>query len=383
MPMPKDVKIAGALLTTSLCLSALLSAYPLRCFVFLGWYGWTVCTHAWFPWQMARSYPFQQWTRLYFLSFLCVGTYALMQPWIPDPFLTQWITPSIGRPNAFAYEPSFYALYMTPFVMIVTLRRLLFREVSWGLVAWVSAAFLISTSTSTLFAYGICAFMVLLFQPLYKSGRSGRLWLFLTAGFTGIGALFPSLSRQFFFKFFTLQGWMHTSFLTRAIGIKNAWLIFKERPFFGVGLGAYPLALYEKWKQGDPRYTIPAEGELFDLANPVKIFEPTNVATEVLASLGLLGAVACLLAVGLYLRYALRALRRPQADPEEKRWVFLFMIATLTMLCVLQFNQGTLRTYVWSHAFLTLGFFSRCLSSSSVSCATSSEPSWRASPTRF
>ena len=89
------------------------------------------------------------------------------------------------------------------------------------------------------------------------------------------------------------------------------------------------------------------------MENPLKLFEPSNVMTEILASVGIVGCVAFLCILFCYLRTAKQVLQAQETSPEKKHWTFLFLISALVLLVVLQFNQGLLRTYTWTHLALT------------------------------
>ncbi len=255
------------------------------------------------------------------------------------------------RPNAFAYEPSYYALYMTPFMVMANLSYLLKKGICLGHVCAINFLYLISASTSALFAYAIFFIVILFFQNLRKTAlkhMSGA-FLFLTL----LAVTFPSIAKNFFLKFF-FQGFMsHHSFYERWVGIVNCWKIFLAKPFLGIGVGAIPPFLYSAFSSGDPKFIFIATPE--DIArssNPLKFFEPSNVATEILGSCGILGILAFAFLLFCYCAQAKKAYK--EADAERKHWILLFFVSGVVTLVVLQFNQGLFRTYIWAH--LALGF---------------------------
>jgi len=356
-------------------LSLFQSPYKNRCILFLGWYGFILLFYVFLPYFLIFRLNEQKIFKLYFASFLCVGIYACFQlllslvGWM-DPFITQHIIKdSIARPDAFAYEPSFYALYMTPFVMMVNFHYLtkqngpffLFRSLSLKQVLFVNFLFLISTSTSTFFAYGFFFFFffLLLWTRHFSRFYTRFLWFLLSciSMCVVVGALFPSLISNFFMKFFFHGFLSHHSFFLRFIGIKNAWSIFLNYPFLGVGMGGVPPHLLDAWFRGDLHFILePITASVLahlDLSSLIKFFEPTNVFTEILASLGLLGAGACLFLMGVFYQQVKRAVKK---DPFI---VINLSLSTLIMLIVLQFNQGLFRTYIWVHFAITFAFIEK------------------------
>ena len=117
----------------------------------------------------------------------------------------------------------------------------------------------------------------------------------------------------------------------------RCWDLFLENPFFGVGLGGVGKELYMQHHFGDAAVL---------LTNPtleqLEPFDPMNVTTEILASLGLFGTFAFALLLFRCAKYL-----RPHTP---------FFLSTIVMLTALQFNQGLFRPYVWVHLALALGY---------------------------
>lgn len=231
--------ISLLILTASLAISFLLSSYKKRCFFFLIWYGITLLLYFLLPYLLIRYHDYKKVFSLYLLSFLCVGIYAFLQlllslAGLHDPFANQFISGEVVRSNAFAYEPSFYALYMTPFIVMVNYHFLADREepfyffgrLTYPKIFLINFLYFSSTSTSTIFAFAIFCFCLLFFSQVRR-----HLWKFSIA-FTGIffllGIISPFLMRQFYLKFF-YSGLGHGSFMERWTGIVNAWKVFLGR----------------------------------------------------------------------------------------------------------------------------------------------------------
>ncbi|MFZ0565414.1 MAG: O-antigen ligase family protein [Chlamydiales bacterium] len=348
------------------------SPYKKRCAFFLAWYGFTLLFYVVLPYFLIFKLDEQKIFKLYLASFICVGLYACLQlffsllGWV-DPFVVQYIKEGIARPSALSYEPSFYALYMTPFVMMVNFHYLTqhdksffcFRYISIRHVLFVNGLFLISTSTSTFFAYGFFFFLFFFAfrKRFFSSSRFFRFFL----SFSMLGALFgllcPSMMKNFFMKFFFHGFLSHHSFFLRFLGIKNAWMIFLNHPFLGVGIGGIPPHLLDAWLEGKAGYILgsPVSKLLSqaDIPNLLKVFEPTNVVTEILASLGVLGIIAFFFLSFVFYRQVKKSIC---VDPYI---VLNLAFSTLIMLIVLQFNQGLFRTYVWVHFAMTFAFIEK------------------------
>lgn len=345
----------------SLLLSFFLSPYKSRCLFFLFFYGFTVLCYVFLPYFLIMRFGIQKVMRLYLFSFLAVGAYAVLQCLAStigflDPFAQQMIN-GIVRPNAFAFEPSFYALYMTAFVMLVNFHFLsapkepffMFRSINAKKLSICNGLFLVSTATTAAFAYFVFFFVLLALSPgRYLPGFKKRFFYFaLSCGacLALLGLIAPFLVKQLFLKFFFSGFMTHHSFFERWIGIQNAWKIFLEHPWAGIGLGGIPPYLMDAWLAGNERYTYLGAPILSrcDVVNMLKFFEPSNVCTELLASLGLIGLCAFSWLVFALVKQGKKAL------PMNPPLAFNLLISTLVMLIVLQFNQGLLRTYVWVH----------------------------------
>jgi hypothetical protein len=366
-----------ALFSTSLFVSFLFSPYKARCFFFMGWYGFTMLCYFFLPYLAMFVLNTKKFLFLYFLSFLLVGLVAPLQLVLSalgiSFFAEQYIDSRLVRPNAFAYEPSFFALYMTPFMILLNLHFMLqkqrnfylFKTVSWKKIIFVNGLFLASTATTTLFTY-LIFFLFLFFltiapgwkdmRPLLKSAVK-KILLFSIVLFGGLFFLFPNLSKKFYLKFF-FQGFAsHHSFFERWVGIINSWKIFLEHPLVGIGIGGIPPYLCEAWLRNDSTFIFLKQAELVNHYEQfIKLFEPSNVFTEVLASLGIFGLLALSFLMYGYIQTVVQAMKKFRHDEGKKIWIGLFFISVCVMLIVLQFNQGFFRTYIWAHCAIAYAF---------------------------
>lgn len=376
-------------LSASLGLSFVCSPYKGRCFYFLGWYGMTIVCYLGLPYLLFRLFEPKKILQLYFASFLLVGLIAALQ-WVFSfagftiPFASQIIRGTLVRPNAFAYEPSYYALYMTPFVVIATLHALLqkegdfflFRKMTKKKLLFIHLLFLISTATSTLFSYFIfaCVLAVIWATTGWRKSIPLKAKTILGGGICIAGLMaflwvaFPDIAKQFYLKFFVQDFRSHHSFFERWAGIVNAWKIFLEHPLTGVGIGGIPTHLYDAWLKGDTSYLfLFQEDWIVDYERAIKLFEPSNVWTEVLASTGVVGAVAFLFLLYCYGQLVHQTRNDKSLDLFLRNWVFIFFVSVIVMLIVLQFNQGLLRTYIWTHFAIAFAFTECALSKTKLS----------------
>lgn len=369
-------------LAASFFISFYYSPYRTRCFFFLGWFGFTALFYLFLPYLFFHLFDPKKILKLYLASFFCVGVIAFLQ-WlisfcgVAAPFAVQMIRGTIVRPNAFAYEPSFYALYMTPFVVMATLHYylqknadfFLFKTLTLKKLLIIHFFFLISTATSTVFAYFIF-FSVLSLVCMATSWKKivpsyGKIVLksvvILTCLFLVVWVIFPKIMEQFYLKFFVQDFRLHHSFFERWAGIVNAWKIFVEHPLIGVGIGGIPPHLFDAWSRGETGYLFLFTGQVPDYERVMKLFEPSNICTELLASLGIVGAAAFLFFIFCYIQKVNEVKKLQSIDPLLIRWVFILFISVLVMLIVLQFNQGLFRTYIWTHFAIAYAFTERAI----------------------
>ena len=124
-------------------------------------------------------------------------------------------------------------------------------------------------------------------------------------------------------------------------------LLFKENPIFGVGIGGVGPHLHKVLENGVVATTL----------KEMEIHDPTNVFTEILASLGLVG----LMVFGfLFYKYWILFKEVMQKSLsltiDERRTAIALMLSLVCTLIVLQFNQGLFRSYIWVHAAITLSY---------------------------
>ncbi|NGX59033.1 MAG: hypothetical protein KR126chlam3_00177 [Chlamydiae bacterium] len=372
-----DRKLVLGLLAVacSLFISFYYSPYRSRCFYFCGWFGLTILCYFVLPYLLLLHLNTRKIIKLYLFSFMLVGLYGCAQLLFSfigflDPFCGQFIVMGkIVRPNAFTYEPSYYALYMTPFVIMANLHYLLrkghdffiFKSLNLSHLLLINFFYFVSCSTGALFAFIIffCLLLALRIGSLKKKVLKYASLFSLSSILLAL--LLPAFSKTYFLKFFTLKFFLHHSFHERWCQIYNCFKIFIHHPLKGVGLGGVPVYLSERCVNGDPGYmfTLVQERAALSATNPVKYFEPSNITTEIIASLGLLGILAFSYLIGYFVRSARQALRSKNLNQTQKHWILLFFISTLVTLMVWQFSQGLFRIYIWTHLGLFFAFLKK------------------------
>lgn len=331
------------------------------------------------PLNLMRLFDKDKLLRIYFLSFVCVGLHALAQCLLSffgiiEPFALQTIgATQVVRGQSWLYEPSYYALFATPFVFFLNARYLLRSVNSPRLITVLGANFLliVSTSTGAFFSYFIFFCLCLVFSCFsmvkrHFSGLRRRVCRFAAVFLVCMGALglcFKHLFLHTFLKFFYIGFFLHWSFIDRYDKIVECWNIFCSAPFFGIGLRSIEHYLYltahfnteillnadYQWKELFARYTA------------------TNVLMEVLASLGLFGLSAFVVLGLVVVRLFCATIRDPRVSLEEKKTLFSFFLSAVMMMICLQFNQELFRNYVWAHMGISVGYLLkvRVLASSS------------------
>lgn len=328
------------------------------------------------PYLLVMNLEEKKILSLYFSSFMAVGIYGLWQFSLgffgmQDTFTPQKID-SLNRANAFAAEPSYYALYFTPYIAItlstyllnctIAAKAFLNRQITLKNLVFINILFLASTASSAFFAYFVYVFLLLLLgfskqnRLLKLNLKKIAILLILLLSSTTLILIFSGVNKEVFIKFF-ISGIKHNSFNERWRNIMNSYHVFLEHPVFGVGLGSVRSYIYDA-------YYKPFSEYLGSHLNPVTLptdLEPANVFTEILASLGCFGLVTFALFFMNYLSFFKKLFKLPTMGIPDKKWGMCLLLSTLTMLICLQFNGGVFRTYIWVHLALTQAYVNKQL----------------------
>lgn len=358
--------IGFLVLLSSFVFSAVQGIYPYRSFGYVLVALVTYAIYFLLPLNLMLLFDSEKILKVYFASFLVVGLHAALQlllsgVGIIDPFVTQYVNSSIARGQAMTYEPSFYALYAIPFVVYANVKYLLACRWNFSSVftiIGINALLLMSTSTGAFFSYFVfCSIgFAISYLPLLSTIAQGlhrNLSVFIgifSVTFCAMGLVFKNIFIDTFYKFFTMGFFSHWSFLDRWKGIVEAWNLFCQFPVFGLGLGGigYYRCMHAYREEQNQLYA-----PVLDLLEP---FDPTNMLTETLASLGLYGVLAFSYFGWTIYKIVSKLLRNPLVSLKEKQTTIAFLISIIVMLVCLQFNQGIFRSYIWTHIGIFVGY---------------------------
>ncbi len=361
--MDKTLFVCFLGLLSACCISSLFSCNPLRSLGYAAVAAFSYVMYFLLPLNLFRLFDRRLLLRLYFASFIVIGVHACSQFLcgffgMIDPFVTQVYGDKLVRAQSWTYEPSYYALFMTPFVVYMNAQFLIAEKkerLSFILIVGCNALLLVSTATSGFFSYFIFLLTCLCLLPQYRGlfpqffKRICRFALAFLVFCSGIGILFTQYISLTYFKFFNWEFFKHISFRERWERITFAWKTFCEHPLWGTGLGDPEQQLYATTHFNNPHILLHHPTlDMFDT------FTMTNVFTEVLASLGLYGISVLLLTIYIMIK-KLHMARKNLPRPDQIIIVPLLTSLVVMVLC-LQFNQGIFRNYVWVHMAISMGF---------------------------
>lgn len=364
--MKKEVALPLILMTFCVILSFILSPYKKRCSVFLGFYGMTLLIYFWLPYQMLLKFGAAKVLKSYLSSFVFVGLTAL-------PQLVGFVSSHFrDRPRAFTYEPSYLALYMTPFIVMATIHYICSRDKDFYITKKINrfsfllyhVMFVISFSSSAFVSYLLLAALLLAFLfvrqfHLYRA-NIGKFLFLMVASIGVLFAILPKYIPLILLKVVNFKYLLyHHSFQERLIANRATWAAFTDASFTGVGLGGFPSYRFSQWLAKDPRcmHYLSYDNIMAD-PNPIRLFESSNVFLEMLATFGVGGicVMICFMCSFFYLA--------KRSAKTEYIWTLNFVFSTAIMMLVLQINQGLLRTYVWVHVALAFAYFVKTIQSS-------------------
>jgi hypothetical protein len=367
MTLPRSILYPSIWILLSMLVSAFLSAHPLRSCIYAGGYIFNFIFYFLIPVNLFRFFDTKDILRVYSLAFSCLGLYAVSQLifssiGIYDPLATQRVG-TIARGQAWTYEPSYYALYMTAYVMFRNALAVFGSKEEFSLkkslkLLGINSFLLVSTSTGIIFSYPVF-FLVSMgmfcLRPIRRLASYARQRILkFIAICCVLGGILSWLFWEYFvmsfFKFFYFGFMMHGSFVARLEGIVSCIILFIEYPLLGVGVGGVGPHLFAKSSLYDTHPVTLQEVESFD---------PTNVFTEILASLGIVGLLGFAWLSFAFYRSFKGVIVSAQISQSDKIVAVALFISLILMMFVLQFNQGLFRPYVWIHAGIVYGYLNR------------------------
>ncbi len=364
--LPRPILNAFILILGSMLLSAMFGTAPGRSLGYVAVFLFNFIFYFFLPLQILKMIELDRFFSTYWKSFVVMALYATGQVLLSlfgiyDSFALQRVG-FIARGQAFLYEPSYYALYMIPYVMFLNGERLLQNKGRGAfpqrlklfcqnmlLVISTSTGLLVSYATFfAIYALGTLSQRLGFVRLLILRKMQKALFIFLLS--MGVMTfLFYEMALYSIFKFFYF-GWSHISFAARWEGIVQSFKIFLAHPLLGVGIGGVGPALLEKESVYDSKIETLPEFEAFD---------PTNCFTEILASLGMIGFLAFGYLGMIFFKAYNRVMKNKTISFSAKKMATTLFFSLIIMGVALQMNQGLFRPYVWIHAAVVYGYLQR------------------------
>jgi len=360
----RRLTLAFVFILVSLFISALFGGSPKRSMGYIGIYLFNFVCYFFLPLQIVQSMNLPHVLRLYWSSFAFVGLYAVLQVGLSIfgiyvPFAMQRIG-TLARGQSWSYEPSYYALYMIPYVMFHNGLALFQDKMSHPFknrfkLFCRNLLLIISTSTGLIVSYPVFffAFIVKVINPLsyfVTKQKIFKIVLVFLGSLAAFTVLFFEIALNSVYKFFYYGFTTHHSFWARWHGIVDALETFFKSPLIGQGLGGVSSHRFLEESAYDVKMETLAEFESYD---------PTNCFTEVLASLGIVGLLAFVYLGWVFYRSFQEVMKDSAVDLESKKKAAALFISLVVMIVALQMNQGLFRPYVWIHAAVGYGYFQR------------------------
>lgn len=351
--LQRNVFLCFSLIFLSMVISSVFSVHSTRSLAYS--FVWIFVFFAYFlsAVNLMQGLEENKLLKAYLASYYLIGSYAAAQFFcsifgVILPFSVQNVI--FVRGSGFAHEASFYALYAIPIVSFINSQWLFSPKKSIGVlqVIFANLFLIVSTSTTALLSYLV--FFGIAFCVSSLKAKLIRWFSSIAIGFALVCCAFYEMFKHTFLKFF-YAGLVHESFQDRLKGITSAMKLFFQYPLFGVGLGG--VGPYLALQRFCPAYT----GEVTDAeCVGLEPYNPTNVCTEILASLGLFGFLCFLALIVIIFRTIRQVLRKKSLLPQERVNLLSFFISTAVMLVCLQVNQGLFRSYIWVHLGLGFGY---------------------------
>lgn len=299
--------------------------------------------------------------KVYIFSFLFVSFFALYQFVAPffgfTPYLANaFFASNIPRVNAFTYEPGCLATYLMPGLVLALFWR---KNNVYPLLSSIAIVILSTVIVLTTSRAGwvglilIVVFFVLL--PVFISmfiRRTKKISLAVIGILIFVIILLSPIIYFFRDSFYTFASSLSSdnfsaSFGPRFQGIADSLEIFYSKPIFGAGIGALGAHILNRPDQfAFPTYADPD----FDVWN----IGGTNVATEILASLGIVGFFCWVWLIYRFIKYGYYLISKTTFSLEWRSTLEGLLMGFIIQLIVLQFNQNFFRAYVILHMGLTL-----------------------------
>lgn len=301
--------------------------------------------------------------KIYLLSFLFVAIFGFIQFFLPlasvdAPLAKAFLVDGIPRVNAFSYEPAQFTTYMLPGLVIFLFFFLFSGKINiinrfWIKIGSILLPSIIILSTARTGWIGLALiFIVLFFSGLrffLKRWKINKPILKLIILSVVLVVLILPIVYFFYDQFiFFFEGMFNgQASAYRWQGVLYSLKVFWENPILGVGIGGLGAYMIDKPSEFDLSKIAMDSGNVWNVSG-------TNVATEILATLGILGFLVWLWLLYRFLKYVWQR-KNNYMVPYEWRMILggLFW-GFVVQIIVLQFNQNFFRNYVWLHMGITL-----------------------------
>lgn len=298
--------------------------------------------------------------KIYIYSFLFVIIFSIFQFFLPflgfeSPLAYAFITDNIPRINAFSYEPTHFVTYLIPGLLLLLFmasRKIKFINPFLLKIGALGSVSVIILSTARSGWIGLLIALLVLFSPQllklffkWKINLSNlKLFFIFIIAFLLVLPIVFSFKSNFLSFVESLPSGAST--LYRWQGVLYSLKVFSSNPILGVGIG------------GLGRYMCnrPSEFNLLkmDMNLDLWYISGSNVATEILASIGLFGFLTWLWLLYRIVKYA-RIFKNNILIPHEWRIILAGLIwGFIIQIIVLQFNQNFFRNYIWLHMGIIL-----------------------------
>ena len=303
--------------------------------------------------------------KIYLWSFVFVALFGLFQLlssviFGQGPLITQWWKAgTLARINGFNFEPSFFVNYMIAGAgmwFILWFKKSSFIRYKPVATFFLFAVIIASSARSGWIGIAIIVFAGIIYSIFYyfknfKLYKPGLILLIIVAVCLVIAI--PLIIKYFDNLVFLLAGTGLFGEETKSYSLRYARIlqtmsVFVDHPvnwFIGVGLGA--IGAYMVNRPGQFGITASSFEKIWSV-------EPSNVATEALAGMGIIGFIigAWLLA---YIAIRLWRISFDSRVSEKYRIISQSLLwSYLLQILILQFNATFLRPYIWFHIGLCI-----------------------------
>lgn len=301
--------------------------------------------------------------KLYMFSFIFHALFGIAQQISYYTFNTPLLATQPGRINGFTYEPSYFATYLSPSIILLLLYAIFIdaKNIKSNLIYYLSVCILITAliiSTSKVLIVGLILSIV--FATIFLTLFAFRNKLSKLLNLTWLNLIMIAVvSSIIFTSTYTLLNYTpkskkeitidkkfqeisenkeETSFGPRIEEFKKTLKVALENPIIGTSLGG--VAPHKALREG----ITPKSNQ------DVKPYEGMSIYAEMLAAFGVIGFIimAGFLIILMYDSTKISLLLLSKNMLTESVILFSLISGLLIELAILSFNQNILRFYLWN-----------------------------------